>query len=68
MWIRDMGCYSQLIVGQIWGYDQMILQLYVEPLVEELRLLLIRVNVVCPILCEVFEVLAVLIDGMVLLS
>jgi hypothetical protein len=43
----------------------MILQLDLEPLVEELGLLLLRVNVVCPVLCEVVELAVVLIDGVV---
>jgi hypothetical protein len=56
---------GQLIVGQVGGYDQTILQLWGEPLVEELNLLIINVNVVCPVLREVVELLAVLIDGVV---
>jgi hypothetical protein len=45
-----------------------ILQLYGEPLAEELDLLLISINVVCLVLCEVVELLAVLVDGAVPLS
>jgi hypothetical protein len=45
-----------------------ILQLYSEPFEEELSLLLILVHVVCPILCEVVELMAVLGDGVVPLS
>jgi hypothetical protein len=45
----------------------MILQLYDEPLVVELSLLRVCVNVVCSIMCEVVELLAVLIYGVVLL-
>jgi hypothetical protein len=56
---------GQLIVGQVGGYDQTILQLWGEPLVEELNLLIINVNVVCPVLRELVELLAVLIDGVV---
>jgi hypothetical protein len=43
----------------------MILQLYDEPLVVELSLLRVCVNVVCSVMCEVVELLAVLIDGVV---
>jgi hypothetical protein len=43
----------------------MILQLDGEPLGEELSFLLIHVDVVFPILCEVAELAHVLIDSMV---
>jgi hypothetical protein len=33
--------------------------------VEELSLLIVHINVVCPILCEVVKLAAVLIDGVV---
>jgi hypothetical protein len=46
----------------------MILQLYGELLMEELSLLLVHVNVVCSVLHEVVELLAVLMDGVVPLS
>jgi hypothetical protein len=39
--------------------------LYGEPLVEELDLLLVSINMMCPILLEVVELLLVLIDGAV---
>jgi hypothetical protein len=42
--------------------------LYGEPFAEELGHLLISINMVCPILCEVVELLAVLKDGVVPLS
>jgi hypothetical protein len=45
-----------------------ILQLYGEPHVEEHDLFLISINVVCPVLRKVVELLAVLIDGAVPLS
>jgi hypothetical protein len=44
------------------------MQLYGEPLAKELNLLLIIVNVVCPILRKVVELLALVLDGMVPLS
>jgi hypothetical protein len=44
------------------GEDLAILQLYSEPLAEELNLLLVSIHMMCPILCEVVELLAVLID------
>jgi hypothetical protein len=43
----------------------LILQLDVEPFAEELNLLLIRVNVVCPILHEFVELVAVVVDSVV---
>jgi hypothetical protein len=39
------------------------LQLYSEPLAEELSLLLICINMMCPVLHEVIELLAVLKDS-----
>jgi hypothetical protein len=36
--------------------------------VEELILLLVRIDVVCPILCEVVEPMTVVIDGVVPLT
>jgi hypothetical protein len=44
------------------------MQLYSEPLAKELSLLLIGVNVVASILCQVVELLGILIDCVVPLS
>jgi hypothetical protein len=41
---------------------------YGESLAEELNLLRIHVNVVCPVVCEVVELMVVLRDGVVPLS
>jgi hypothetical protein len=43
----------------------MILQLNSEPLAKELNLLCISINMVTPVLCQIIELLNVLIDRMV---
>jgi hypothetical protein len=47
------------------GEDQAILQLNSEPHAKELNLLLVSINVVAPVLCQVVELLGVLIDSVV---
>jgi hypothetical protein len=44
------------------GENQTILQLNSEPLVKELDLLCISINMVTPVLCQIVELLDVLID------
>jgi hypothetical protein len=44
------------------GENQTILQLNSEPLMKELDLLCISINMVTPVLCQVVELLDVLID------
>jgi hypothetical protein len=51
-----------LIVGWVRREKQMVLQLNCERLVKELSLLLIGVNVVDSVLCQVVELQSVLID------
>jgi hypothetical protein len=50
------------------GENQAILQLNCEPFAKELSLHLISVNVVTPVLCQVVELLGVLIHIMVPLA
>jgi hypothetical protein len=44
------------------GENQTILQLNSEPLMKELDLLCISINMVTPVLCQIVELLDVLID------
>ena len=56
------GSTCQLIVCQVLGENQAILQLNSEPLAKELGLLGIRINMVGPVLCQIVEFLDILVD------